>query len=192
MKTNKFASLLALFFLFAVTACDDDNDNDNDLPTPDMANFSVSISGDMDYTAEGQSFFTTYFEPEYDDDIFIINMIEGIASSFNLFFIKSGDQPGTGSYPVNNYDFAEDGELPLDAFVSAITIQLGDDETPDIYFLEAQDGFINFEESSTNRVRGSFEYVATGFHGQEPDTELQAEVSGDFNAMYAEPGGPDL
>ncbi len=190
MKTNKTVSLLALFFLFAVTACDDDNDND--VPAPDMASFSVSISGDLDYTTEGQAFFTTYFDPEFEDDLFIISMTEGMDTNFSMSFMKSGDQPGTGVYPVVHFDFEEDDMLPGDALGSNMTIQVSDNDITEMYYMEAKDGSITFEESSGNRVRGSFEYEATGFNTQEPGTELQAEVSGTFDAMFAEPGEPVL
>ncbi len=190
MKTNKIIGLLAFFFMIAFTACDDDNDNDLDMP--EMGSFSLSISGDMDYQTEGMAYFGHYYDPEFGEDIFIVSLAEGIETTFNMFFIKSGDQPATGQHAVVSFDFEEDGDLPSDAFVSSITIQFDNNDAPEIYFLQAEAGSINIQESSNNRVNGSFEYDGTGFHTMVPEEELEISVSGEFDAIFADPGDPAL
>ncbi len=188
MKSNKILSLLALFFLFAATACDDDND-DNDMPNPDVSSYSFTVDGDVEFDAEGQAVFADYFDPEFDEDIFMLSMIpeDNDEVSMNLTFIKSGARPGTGTYPIEYHDEVEGGGFLEDAFVSMLSINIQDDEMPVIYFFEADEGTITFDQSSSTRVSGSFSYHATGYDVME-EQELHVNVSGNFNAPRVDPG----
>ncbi len=188
MKTNKTVSLLALFFLFAATACDDDND-DNDMPDPDVSGYSFTVDGDVEFDAEGQAVFADYFDPEFDEDLFTLSMIpeenEGVI--MNLSFIKSGSRPGTGTYPIEYHDEIEGDGFLEDAFAARLNINIEDDETPVIYLFEAEEGTITFDQSSSNRVSGNFSFHATGYDVME-DQELHVNVSGSFDAPRVDPG----
>ncbi len=192
MKTNKTIGLLAFFFLFAFTACDDDND-DNGMPDPGATSYSFAVTGDVEFSAEGQAFFAAYYDPEFEEDIFLLNTLpEDGDITMNLMFIKAGGQPGTGSYPIVYHDEMEAGGFLEEAFVSRLSINIEGNDMPEIYFFEAEEGSITFEESGSSRVSGSFSYDASGYLVMEEDTELHVEITGAFDAAYAEPGEPGL
>ena len=174
-------SLMAFTFLFAFTACDDNDD----VPEPDEAYFSMEVSGDMELELDGQVFYADYFDPEYSEDIFLLNMIPETEHSANLMFIMSGGRPGPGSYPIVFHDEHEAGEFLDDAFVSRFSLQMEDGEVPVMYFFEATDGTIIFEESSEAMVSGSFEYQATGGNVHDETSDKEVVISGTFSAPRA-------
>lgn len=178
---SKMISLVAFTFLFAFTACDDDND----VPEPDEASFSMEVTGDMEIDLEGQVFYAAYHDPEYNESIFLLNMIPESESGANLMFIKAGDRPDTGPYPIVFHDEHEAGEFPEQAFVSRFSMQIQEGETPAMYFFEATEGTIIFEESSDAFVSGSFEYQATGGNVYDEEEDMQVEISGTFVAPRA-------
>ncbi len=72
--------------------------------------------------------------------------------------------------------------------MSRLNINIEGDEMPVIYFFEAEEGTITFDQSSSNRVSGSFSYHATGYNVMEDHEELHVNVSGSFDAIGGDPG----
>ncbi len=178
---SKIITLMAFTFLFAFTACDDNDD----VPEPDEAYFSMEVSGDMELELDGQVFYADYFDPEFSEDIFLLNMLPKTEQSANLMFIMRGGRPGTGSYPIVLHDEYEAGGFLDDAFVSKFSLQMEEGEVPAMYFFEATDGNIGFEESSDEFVSGSFEYEATGGNVHDETSDKEVVISGTFSAPRA-------
>ncbi len=192
IKQSKMIGLMAFLFLSAFTACDDDND-DNGMPDPGAASYSFTVTGDVEFDAEGEVFFAAYYDPEFEEDIFLLNMMpKDDAADMNLMFIKGGSQPGTDTYPIVYHDEMEAGGFLEDAFVSRFNVTFEENDMPTIYFFEAEEGSITFEESGSDRVSGSFSYHAKGYNVMEEANELHIEISGTFDAAYADPGDPDF
>ncbi len=180
MRNNKMISLLALFFLFALTACDDDDTDD--LPDPGMGFATVHTTGDVELEFESHSIFGQDTDPDFGQEVFFISNIRDEGQSGDMLLATSGTQPGTGSFPIAFFDF-EEAEFPEDAFVSTVTYQVGEGEDTQTYMFQSEQGTVTFNESGSSGVSGSFEFSATGMLIPAGEMDLEVEITGTFDAI---------
>jgi len=179
MRSNKMISLLAFFFLFAVTACDDDDTDD--LPNPDMGVATIKITGDVELEFESYSIFGQDTDPDTGLDIFFISNVTDEDQPGDMLLATSGTQPDTGSFPIVFMNF-EDG-FPEDAFVSSVSYQMEDGEETQTYMFQSEQGTVTFDESGSSKVSGSFEFSATGMLIPGGEMDLEVEITGTFDAI---------
>ncbi len=179
MRNNKRISLLAFFFLFAVTACDDDDTDD--LPDPDMGVATINITGDVELDFQSYSIFGQDTDSDTGLDIFFISNVTDEDQPGDMLLATSGTKPGTGSFPIVFMNFED--EFPEDAFVSSVSYQMEDGEETQTYLFQSEQGTVTFDESGSSKVSGSFEFSATGMLIPGGEMDLEVEITGTFDAI---------
>ncbi len=185
MTTRKLSYLLSFLILLAMGACSDD---DNDVPDPDPdldpASFTITYSGDIEAEVEGHAVFGETTDPDTGEEAFAIFLHSEDMGGTAIYFGKQGPQPGTGSFPIANIDMdAGQVDLPENEFLAWGSMH--HEELPRYHYF-SDSGTLNLEQSDDSNVIGAFEFSATGFSTDDPETGLDIQISGSFNAIYGE------
>jgi|GEM_PF-1419213 len=190
MTTRKLSYLLSFLMLLAFTACsDDDNDVPDPDPDPDPASFVITYSGDIEAEIEGTAYFGETTDDETGEDIFAIYLHSDDMEGTTLWFGIKGDQPGSGSYTIAMLDWdGHEFDWPENDFLSWGNMQY--DGAP-VYMYYSAGGSINLEESDSEKVLATFDMDAAGFSTDDPETELDIQISGSIHALPGEIPDPD-
>jgi hypothetical protein len=151
-------------------ACGDSSSNPAE--PAEGGSYSANVTGDLTASLSGSAFFGT--ETSQGETGFVVVMGSGTSASAHaviLGVIGSG-RPATGTYAIND----EDGWTAIHT--------VGQNQQSGGSFLGAS-GTVTITESTAQRVKGSFQYVASGFLAA-PNSEpgqAQITVTGQFSAV---------
>ncbi len=147
--------------------------------------FIANVTGDETKSMEGDAFFSfgsVFGEPETG---FALVLLEGSAFGENDDLILIGraseDRPGVGTHEIVDTE----GTPESSDFIATWFPATGEDI--DGEFLSTG-GTITITSSTSRRLRGSFEFDATGTMGEDP-TLLDVTISGDFDAVFVNENG---
>ncbi len=192
MNSRKLSYLLSFLMLLAFAACSDD---DNDVPDPDPdpdpdpASFVITYSGDIEAEIEGTAYFGETTDDQTGEDIFAIYLHSEDMDGTTLWFGIKGDQPEAGTFSIGMMDLdGHEVDWPENDFLSYGNMQY--DIAP-MYMYFSHGGSITLEESGSERVIATFEMDAVGFSTDDPETELDIQISGSFHALPGEIPDPD-
>lgn len=169
--------LLSGLLVIGLGACDSADNGGDDVTD---GSFTIEISGDVDATIEGFTYFGTEQDPNTPEDPFAIVFSSSEQVDYEGAWATIGreaGQPGTGSYAFANVD-AEEDDFPADQF--ALFMYLPEEQA----FVASTAGEMVITESDDDELSGSFEIQATGFRitGQQEE-ELTLTVEGSFDAV---------
>src|SRR5688572_21628394 len=176
MASRGFA---ALALALVVSAC-------RDSTGPGLTgDFSGDVTGDQTKSLEGDAFFSfgsVFGEPETG---FALLLLEGSALGENDDFIligRSSDaRPGVGTYDIVD----SEGSPTASEFVAIWFPATG--EEIDGEFVSTG-GTLTITSSTSRRLRGTFEFDATGTMCDNP-TLMDVTISGDFDAVFVDENG---
>ncbi len=182
-KILKYLSITAL--MLAMVACD--RDDDDDVPDMEPGTFEAAISGDVESTLEGSAIFTEYVHEMTGEYFFTLGMSAAVEENVSIWFVRSGQFPGDGSYTIQPFDLDEmDEELwffEVDQFINFNIREVN--QQSELYFAES--GTITMElVDDDTAIAGDFEFAATGsVMGQEGEvTPVEVQFSGSFYAVF--------
>lgn len=142
--------------------------------------FSVSISGDLTDSFDGQAFFGEATDPETSETGWVLwlTSTEAQTTGQAVYFVRQGSRPGTGTHSLANLD---DDSLDQGQ-IGALVFDYTSGSFPVSLF--ATSGSLTVTSSSSSGMSGSFTMQATGvvFDGDEP-SEVDVTVSGEFSAL---------
>lgn len=183
------ALLLSTALVFSLAACDSNDDDDNGGPGGggNLGSYSATLGGDLSGSISGNAFFSVVD----DEDVpggraFVLVLFDGPVSEAGtsgrlLGFVRMGDRPGTGQYPIA----AEDPETSNAVIASYLDFR---NEAAGVFF-SGESGTFTVTTSSSNRVAGSFTFTGSGFDMSNPQDsqEINGSISGTFDAVYVNP-----
>lgn len=175
---------LCIVVLLMLSGCDSNSIDDDDQNGPQLGQqFSLDISGDVEQTMDGSAFFGEADDPDSGAEVFAVYLTEsdGATGGASMWAVvgRAGDRPGTGTYSF--VDASEEDEYPADEFV--LSASIGSDAT-DVSTFVSQGGELTITESSSNRVEGTIDVDATGFHVVDDEVqELDVTIVGSFEAV---------
>ena len=147
--------------------------------------FDANVTGDQTKSLEGDAFFSfgsVFGEPETG---FALVLLEGSAFGNNDDFILIGrsseDRPGVGTYDIVD----SEGNPTASEFVAIWFPATGEDIDGEFV---STGGTLTVTSSTSRRLRGSFEFDATGTMGENP-TLLDVTIRGDFDAVFVNENG---
>lgn len=181
-KHMALRTVAALALVLVAAACD------NDSTGPGLTgDFSGNVSGEHTKSLRGDAFFglgSIFGEPEAG---FGLLLLEGSALGDNDDFIVIGREapgrPGVGTYQIVD----EQGTPTESEFVAAWFPATGEDVDGNFY---STGGTVTITSSSTKRLRGNFEFDATGSFDSDLETLLDVTVTGTFDAVLIDENGP--
>lgn len=142
--------------------------------------FSVSISGDITDSFDGQAFFGEATDPETSETGWVLwlTSTEAQTTGKAVYFVRQGSRPGTGTHSLANLD---DDSLDQGQ-IGALIFDHTSGSFPVSLF--ATGGSLVVTNSASSGMSGSFTMQATGvvFDGDEP-SEVDVTVTGEFNAI---------
>ncbi len=190
MTTRNLSYLLSFLMLLGFAACsDDDNDVPDPDPDPDPASFVITYSGDIEAEIEGTAYFGETTDDATGEEIFAIHLHSEDMDGTTLWFGKKGDQPDPGNFNIGTMDLdGHEVDWPDNDFLSYGNMQY--DIAP-MYMYFSAGGSITLEESGSEKVIATFEMDAVGFSTDDPETELDIQISGSFHALPGEIPDPD-
>jgi len=177
-----FSLLLALTF----TACDSDGDDGdgNGNGNADDGEFNSTLGGDLDGSFSGNAFFAVVEDESYPGGrAFVLLLTDADFGSGDtqftqyISFVRFSGLPGEGNY---NLADVEDGEPDIEGATYGIYVSLSGQTASQ--FLSSQSGSLTITESSSNGVRGSFNFEGIGFDTSN-NQEVNGSISGSFAAM---------
>lgn len=175
----KRAAALGLFFLAAAACGDDDPAGLGD--DGFTANFTASITGDVNTSMSGTAVFATGTDPETGQSAWVMYMTTDSAQAFssgeNVAFFGLG-APEERAYVLE--DFTQSGDFPDGGAAGWVILFDGQSVTG---IFGSTGGTLTITSLSANRMDGTFTLTATGtvFDGQNA-TEGTVTVQGSFQA----------
>lgn len=165
-------SLLGITVLLTA-ACDDKDDPSG--PQSDRE-YSATVTGALSESIEGPAFFGT--DTSEGEPVFVIGL-GSQASEHVIALVREGSaRPGVGSY-----DISDPFEVQGAGDFTAIHI-VGEGDVLVASFI-ATSGTLTITESTTSRLRGTFQYEAEGFIGEDSEDPVTVTVSGSFDAGHS-------
>ena len=172
---------LGLFFLAAAACGDDDPAGPGDEFT---AEFTASVTGDVNTTMTGTAVFASGTDPETSETAWVVYMTTGtdanqaFSSGQNVAFFGLG-APEQRAYMLE--DFAESGDFPDGGAAGWVILYEG--QTISGIF-GSTGGTLTITSVSANRMDGTFNLTATGtvFDAGGAATEGTITVQGSFEA----------
>lgn len=159
--------LTAAVAAFAVAACGDSATE----PNQESFTYDLTVTGGLEAELSGPAFFGADTDEE-NNEVFSILMGSDTSSYIVMLAREGTTRPAVGTYEIADAEatgeqwaamvFASEGEELIDIFVS-------------------EGGELTITESSTQRLRGSLEFTATGFLGAAAEP-VEITVSGTFSA----------
>ena len=190
--------LLSLALTFSLTACDSNDDGDDNGGGGgggggNVGSYSATLGGDLSGSLSGNAFFSVIEDADVPGErAFVLYLFDGDITDAGttgefIAFVRYGDRPGTGSYPLGPDPETEDNEFvgtyyDLQSQTSAV-------------FIVSEDGAFNVTSSSSGNLEGTFNFSGTGFDTSNPQDpqEVNGTVQGSFDAVFIDPGeGPGL
>ena len=173
--------IAVLALALVVGACSDDSTG------PGLTgDFTANVTGEQTKSLEGDAFFS--FGSIFGDPGtgFALLLLEGSALGDNDDFIIIGRQqegrPPVGTYPIAD----QDGAPAASEFIATWFPATG--ETVDGEFFSTG-GSVTITSSSSRRLRGTFQFDATGTLDANPTTLLDVSISGSFDAVFVDENG---
>ena len=178
MKTLRY-SLLACFLAGAllVTGCDsNDDDGDNGGGGGNLGTASVQITGEgIDEEFDGISFFFAGEDPETGEQGIVIWLSPSQSQqTTGVWFYMNNGRPGEGTFSLVDLT-GENSESELESSFAAMAFL-------DNMTIQSTGGTLRLTSSSSTRVGGNFDFVATGFSVANPEG-VEVTVEGSFNAI---------
>ena len=172
--------IAALALALLIGACGDDSTG------PGLTgDFTGNVTGDQTKSLRGDAFFSfgsIFGEPETG---FALLLLEGSALGDNDDLIIIGREqegrPAVGTYPIAD----QEGPPAPSEFVASWFPATG--EEIDGQFTSTG-GSVTITSSTSRRLRGTFEFEATGTMGDSP-TQLDVTVTGSFDAVFVDENG---
>lgn len=181
MKATKWMTLAAVAVM--ATACGGDDDNGNGPGRGNNGEFTASVAGDVETEFDGWAYFGEG-EDEEGNVGFGLALSEVEAGEMNggvITFVRIG----ATSLPEGEYALSDaTGEL-ADGDVVALAIDTEGNQLAAMFL--STGGTLNVTSSSGSRIRGTFEFTASGIVMEDPETQLDVTVEGTFDAV----GQPD-
>lgn len=176
MKATKWMTLAVVAVL--ASACGGDDGKGTGPGGGDNGDFSAEVSGDLETTFEGWSYFGLG-EDEQGNQGFGVVMSEvesGEANGGVITIVRVNEN----SLPAGDYEIKDaTGELN-DGDVVALAIDT--DGTNLAALFSSIGGTLHVTSSNGSTIKGTFEFDATGVVFEDPETELGITVEGDFTA----------
>jgi hypothetical protein len=163
MKRSMIVALVGL--MGAAAGCDSDSTG----PDETLGTYEMTLTGDMTETAEGPASFGTDVDDDGDP---IFGLLFGDEESRHVVI---AGKAGSARPAVGTYDIAE-GAWELLHMIS------DDEELVGLLF--GVEGEINITRSSSTRLSGTIDFVATGYL-DEDEVEFEGSIS--FDAVRATP-----
>lgn len=175
MKASKWMTLAAVAVM--ASACGGDDDGTG--PNGRLGDFSAEVSGDLEDNLDGWSLFGNVDDPEAgtgfglvmseledenDDDGSVITIVR-----------LNSTTVGSGQHDIQDFN----GELADGDFV-AMAVEQVDGEMAALFF--STGGTFNVTTSNESTLRGTFSIDMTGFALEDPETEFNVTVEGEFDA----------
>lgn len=176
MKANSWMTLAAVAVL--VSACGGDDDNGTGPGGGGNGSFSAAVTGDVETSFSGNAYHGEG-EDEQGNQGYGIVLTEVAAGNQNggvLTFVRigSGSLPA-GEYPVKNpSDELQDGDV--------VALALDTEGNEVVAIFASTGGTLHISSSSSNQIKGSFDFEATGVVFADPETQLNVTVEGNFTA----------
>jgi hypothetical protein len=192
-----YAGITAVIILFS--ACDRD---DEEIIVHDLepGTFEASITGDVESVFEGVAIYTEYLNQVTGEFFFTIGLGSTTANeAISLWFIRSGEYPGDGTYNIQSIELADldnNNEWFFEQPDFVILSVRQPDQEVELYFSDS--GSITLEQNEANTVTGEFELTATGSLMNQTETQTEGEenneepevweivITGTFNAAFGE------
>jgi hypothetical protein len=172
--------IAALALAVVVSAC---SDSTGPRLTGD---FSGDVTGDQTKSLEGDAFFSfgsIFGEPETG---FALLLLEGSALGDNDDFIIIGREQ-EGRPAVGTYQIADQNGTPTASqFIATWFPATGEDVDGEFF---STGGTVTITSSSSRRLRGTFEFDATGTLNSDPESVLDVTVTGSFDAVFVDENG---
>ena len=166
----------ALVVAVALTAC-------RDSTGPGFTGeFSGNVTGGHTQSLKGDAFFGLGNVVEGSASGFSIVLLEGSALGQNddLIMISraQGDRPAVGTYPI----VSGEADPPASSEFVAVWFPATGEEINGTF--TGTGGSLTITSSASARLRGTFEFNATGGFDADPETILQVTVTGTFDAVH--------
>lgn len=185
---QRFSTLLfSLLLIFTFSACDSDEDGNGDgngNGNVDAGEFSSTLGGDLDGSFSGNAFFAVVEDDSYPGGrAFVLFMTDADLDAGDtqftqyIAFIRFSDLPGDGTYTLAD---VEDGNPNIEGATYGIYANLTSQTSGQ--FLVSQSGTLRISDSSSDEIRGSFDFEGVGFNTS-TNQEANGSISGSFAAM---------
>jgi hypothetical protein len=144
------------------------------------ASFQATVTGDMAGDIQGGASFAEYQDQQV-GQVFEFGFSEE-GGTGRMVLARNGGRPGNGSHTIAD---VSDGSDPGAGEFVAVVYD-GDPGNPSAVFVSTG-GSVSVTSSSSNLVKGTFQFDCTGFTSDDPNTQVNLSVSGTFTAK---PGAP--
>jgi hypothetical protein len=185
MKATKWMALAAVVAM--ASACGDDDKGTG--PNGRLGDFSAEVSGDLEDNLDGWSLFGNVEDDEGNTGFgLVMSEIEDQndeGSAITVVRLNSTTMP-TGEYDIQDMN----GELADGDVVAMAVEQAEGGEMVGVFF--STGGTLNVTTSNEDAMRGTFTMDMTGFAFEDPETEYNVTVEGDFDAKRGEDEGVSL
>jgi hypothetical protein len=176
MKATKWMTLAAVAVM--ATACGGDDDKGTG-PNGRLGDFSAEVSGDVEADLDGWSLFGNVDDPEAGTGFgLIMSEIEDEndddGSVITIVRLNS-TTVGNGQHDISDFQ----GELEDGDFVAMAMDQV-DGELAALFY--STGGTFTVTTSNAQSLRGTFAIDMVGFVMEDPETELNVTVEGEFDA----------
>ena len=149
--------------------------------------FTGNVTGDHTKSLEGDAFFGFGNDGGPSESGFSLVLLEGNALGQNddLIMISraQSDRPTVGTYAIVS---GEAGE-PLSSEFVAVWFPATGEEINGLF--TGTGGSLTITSSASSRLRGTFEFDATGSFDTDPEAILDVSVTGTFDAVHIEASG---
>ncbi len=177
MKASKWMTLAAVAVM--ASACGGDDDKGTGPNRGNFGDFSAEVAGDVEADLDGWALFGNVDDPEAGTGFGLImseleDENDDDGSVLTIVRLNS-TAVGNGSHDISDFQ----GELEDGDFV-AMAVDQVDGEMAALFF--STSGTFDVTTSNAQTLRGTFTIEMTGFVMEDPETELNVTVEGEFDA----------
>ncbi len=165
MNYNYIFGFILLFTVAFFFGCDD-----NSTGPGDAGSFTVKITGDVNREFSGSAVFVITTQPEEGFSLALVSGDEREESALMVTFLFGTASPGKGTHPISE-----------DASQTSFASWYTSSEHQEYFFAES--GSMTVTTATDKRFAGSFQYTATGWTGDDYETDKEVTISGDFDAV---------
>jgi hypothetical protein len=165
MNYNYILGFILFFTITFFFGCDDDSTGPGD-----GGSFTVKITGDVNREFSGSAVFAITTQPEEGFSLILMSGDEGGESALMVSFLIGTTSPGKGTHPIGE-------NATRTVFASWYTS--GKDKE---YFF-SESGSMTVTTATDKLFAGSFQYTATGWTGDDNETDKEVTISGNFDAI---------
>ena len=162
---------ITMLMLLALAAGCGDDDPSSPLPLPESS-FELEITGAVTESASGNALFGSDTDPE-GNPLFALVLGDDTTRHTITAGIPGTSRPGTGTFEITAPEAGENGW-------TLVHIISDGDELLGLFVAES--GTLTITESTADVLRGTLEFQATGFLGEDSDS---MSVAGSFTAVRA-------